>query len=163
MVREDYYKIADVSAGVFGAFVYEWQGLLVRAAKEDPDKIFGVEDYDSRIYPLDTSAKDVWRSTMKKIGQATAHEKSDKLCYIEFTCLQVAMLRGFIMHGDYSTPALREAFSKLFTPWFQMSKGWSRCIHEMLPCFDKKELLLCINDMERRLDVLRDSIKELHE
>lgn len=160
MAKEDYYKIADVSAGEFGAFVCQWQGLLSKAADNETLWTCGVDCYDGRIYPPNTDAEKVWRSTMKKIARATVGKRGTELVQIEFTCLQAAMLHGFIMNVSTIAPSLRDTFGRMFSPWFQMSKGWSRCIHEILPSFDRDELSMCIIDMERRLNVLRDSLKE---
>ena len=156
MSYEDYYKIASVSNGLT-TFAKTWKAV-VSGMKKDGQNVYGVDGRDDRIYPPDSDCKTERDNLIEIIERAVEGEEDEDFIPIEFSSIQSAMLYGFVHYSPNSNDELRDEFCHRLDPWYQMNKGWSRCIYEILPSLDKKDFELLVNDMKQRVSQLEEDV-----
>lgn len=156
MAYEDYYKIASVSNGLT-TFAKTWKAV-VSGMKKDGQNVYGVDGRDDRIYPPDSDCETERDNLIEIIERAVEGEEDEDFIAIEFSSIQSAMLYGFVHYSPNSNDELRDEFRRRSDPWFQMNKGWSRCIYEILPSLDKKDFAMLIDDMKQRVSQLEKDV-----
>lgn len=158
MAYEDYYKIASVSNGS-ATFAKTWKAV-VSGMKKDGSAVYGVDGRDDRIYPPDSDRKTERDNLIELIERAAEGEDDENLVTVEFSSIQSAMLYGFVHYSPNSNDEIREEFGRRLPPWYQMNKGWSRCIYEILPSLDKKDFESLVKDMKQRVSQLEEDVSK---
>lgn len=156
MSYEDYYKIASVSNDLLTS-VKTWKAIAF-GMKKDGQNVYGVAERDSRIYLPDGDSETERDNLIEIIEQAVEGVDDEDFVTVEFSGLQAAMLYGFVHYSPNSNDELRDEIGRCINPWFQMSKGWSRCIYEILPALDKKDFKSLIDDMKQRVSELEKDV-----
>lgn len=156
MAYEDYYKIASVSNGL-QTFAKTWKAI-VDGMKKDGQNVYGVDGRDDRIYPPDSDCETERDNLIEIIERATEGEDDENLVAVEFSSIQSAMLYGFVYYSPNSNDEIRDELRRSPVPWFQMNKGWSRCIYEILPSLDKQDFAMLIDDMKQRVSQLEKDV-----
>lgn len=156
MAYEDYYKIASVSNGL-QTFAKTWKAI-VDGMKKDGQNVYGVDGRDGRIYPPDSDCKTERDNLIEIIERAAEGVNDEWLVTVEFSSIQSAMLYGFVYYSPNSNDEIRDELRRSPVPWFQMNKGWSRCIYEILPSLDKQDFAMLIDDMKQRVSQLEKDV-----